>query len=281
VGATRPRSSNEIDIGLSSESAIIARPIVHREFDPSPINAILNHPEVFPFITLPDTECAADAAAAISDPRNVFLVVDGGCMFFEWQEPGLYEIHTNFIPGHRGKYAYHAIQEMFRWMFVRTDAMMILTRVPDSNAAAKSMARRCRFSFEFRRENIWPTTNGPVGMDYFALPYEEWAKSCGAFVQSGKFFHERLDHEFERHGRPAHDHPDEEAHDRLVGAAFEMILAGQPEKAVGLYNRWGRFAGYGPIALVSRNPAVVDIGEAVLLMDKPEFKVLKCRGPQQ
>lgn len=254
--------------------------VVRREFDAAPINAILNHPEVHPHISLPEAG-ANDASEAIADTKNVFLAVDGGCIFFHCQEPGLYEIHTNFLPSHRGKYAYDAIGQMFRWMFTRSDCMMLLTKVPAFNRAASGMARRCRFSLMFSRDKVWPTADGPVRMDYFSLAYEEWAKDSPWFLQSGQFFHNRLDFEFERHARPHHEHPDEDAHDRMAGAAFEMILGGQPEKAVGLYNRAAKFAGYGPIGLVSRNPPVVDIGEAVLLIDKPEFRVLTCRGAQQ
>lgn len=250
--------------------------IVRREFDPAPINAILNHPEVHPHIVLPEMG-ELDASGSIADPKNVFLVVDGGCMVFDWQEPGLYEIHTNFLPSHRGKYAYDAIQEMFRWMFTRTDCMELLTRVPEVNKAAEAMTRRCHFSLLFSRERAWPTTDGPVRMSYWSLGYEEWTRHASTLVESGRCFHDRLDLEYERHGKPTHEHPDEEAHDRIVGAAFEMILGGQPEKAVGLYNRYARFAGYGQIALRCITPPVIDIGEARLLINKPEFRVIECR----
>lgn len=214
-----------------------------------------------------------------SGRNNVILAVEGGCMLFHCQELGLYEIHTNFLPKpYRGKYAYDAIQEMFRWMFTRTDCTELLTRVPRVNKAADAMTRRCHFSPLFSREKIWPTADGPVGMDFWSLNYEEWVKWAPTLVESGRYFHDRLDLEYERLGNSAHEHPEEEAHDRIVGAAFETILGGQPKKAVDIYNRYARFAGYGQIALT---PPVIDIGEARLLINKPEFRVIECRGPQQ
>lgn len=254
----------------------MAEIVVRREFDAAPINAILNHPDVLPWVTLPGFE-TLDATALLADHNNILLMVEGGGLIFHRDEPGLYEIHTNFLPSHRGKYAYDAIVAMLRWMFVRTDCMMLQTRVPAHNKAARLMTERCGGHLVFSRERQWPTSDGPVRVDYFSLPYEEWAKGAPGLIESGKAYHDRLDHEYERHGRPAHDHDDEDCHFRYSGAAYEMILGGQPEKGVGLYNRWARFAGYAQIGLISRNPIVIDNGDALLVMDGPDFRVLKCR----
>jgi hypothetical protein len=63
---------------------------------------------------------------------------------------------------------------------------------------------------------------------------------------------------------------------------MEMLLGGQPEKAVMLYNLWARFAGYGIIGLISRNPLVIDMGEALIHVRPAEqtFKVIQCRSQQ-
>jgi hypothetical protein len=73
------------------------------------------------------------------------------------------------------------------------------------------------------------------------------------------------------------NHPQDDAHDRYVGACVETIYGGQPEKAVILYNRWARFAGYQPIALVSKSPLLIDIGTAILQVINESFQVVQCR----
>ena len=85
----------------------------------------------------------------------------------------------------------------------------------------------------------------------------------------------------DRHQVSFENHPNEECHDRYVGACVSMVLAGQPEKAVVLYNRWARFSGYAPITLVSRSPILIDIKTALLLVENDNFKVIQCRPPQQ
>jgi hypothetical protein len=56
-----------------------------------------------------------------------------------------------------------------------------------------------------------------------------------------------------------------------------LARGGQPEKGVILSNRWARFAGYAPIALISRSPLVIDIGDAVMQVQDYSFKVVKVR----
>src|SRR5581483_2128904 len=115
---------------------------------------------------------------------------------------------------------------------------------------------------------------------YFSMHYEDWVRKEDGLVEEGRKFHQRLDEEFKRHGVPHDKHPDEECHDRYVGAAVSMILKGQPEKAIVLYNRWARFAGYACISLVSRSPLLIDIGTALLMVENDNFKVIQCR-PQR
>jgi hypothetical protein len=134
-------------------------------------------------------------------------------------------------------------------------------------------------SLWFERKAVWPTKDGLVDMKFYVLSYMEWAKRCAKeLMESGREFHRRLIEERERLGHPEpKGHPDEEAHDLHVGSCIEMIHGGQVEKGVIVYNRWARFAGYGQIALLQRNPIVLDLGDCVLLVQDKSFKVISCR----
>jgi hypothetical protein len=114
------------------------------------------------------------------------------------------------------------------------------------------------------------------------MPLEAWMKNAAPeLIASGKHFHVTLDAERARLGQKDHvKHPDEDCHDLHAGCCLEMVYGGQPEKAVMLYNRWARFAGYGQIDLCARAPLVIDIGDAVLLINDKTFKVIKCRSAQ-
>ncbi len=251
------------------------KPLVERSFDASEINRIINMPVVFKMVALPGME-VIDLAPVISDPRNVLLMADGGGFLFAQDEPGIYEVHTNFLPGHRGRAVIDAAKAAATWMFTHTDAMILQTRVPLFNKAALRAITWCGFQFSFARPAAWPTNDGMADVNYYRLPYETWVETAD-LVDTGRLFHALLDAEFIRHGNPPHSHADDQSHDRFVGACFKTILAGQPEKAVNLYNRWARFSGYGQVGMTSRSPLILDIVDALLLIKDDSFKVIKCR----
>lgn len=266
----------------SSKTIVRTRHLVEviRCFDAAGVNPILNDPAVFPTITVPGLE-AFDVTEQIANPANYFLLIAGGCVIFTPDGPnsGLYEVHTNFLPDHRGAYAVAASLACYRWMFTHTDCMMLQTRVPAFNRAAERFCRMVGASLWFERQAVWPTETGLVDMKFYTLSYMEWAnKHSAPLIESGRRFHDRLMQERERLGSPdPHGHSDEDCHDLHVGACAEMIYGGQPDKAVQVYNRWARFAGYGQIALLMRDPVALDIGDAVLVVGDNTFKVVKVR----
>lgn len=246
---------------------------VERSFDVAAINALFNDPSVFPLVSIPDIE-AIDVNSIIADPRNVMLMSEGGGVLFCLHEPGAYEVHTAFIESYRGRHALKASLAAYRWMFTHTDCFTLLTKVPAINPAAENFCRLVGATREFARKAVWPTANGPVDLSFWSMRYDDWIRKTPSVKASGRAFHERLEQEFSRHGRQDEIHPDEECHDLHVGACAEMIYGGQIEKAIILYNRWASFAGYGPIGLVSREPVVIDIGNALLQITGDTFKVV-------
>jgi hypothetical protein len=217
-----------------------------------------------------------DVSTLIENPLNVFFSCEGGAIFYDWHEPGIYEVHTNFLSTHRGRYAMKAAMQAARWMFTRTDCMTILTKVPASNRAAAMFTAAAGGEKQFERKAIWPTKDGHVDMSYWSLRYDAWINRTPELIESGRWFHHRLEEEFLRHGHFEPQHEDEECHDLHVGACVEMLKGGQPVKAVALYNRWARFAGYGVIGLVAKEPLVVNIGNAIIQVDGDNFKVIRC-----
>lgn len=232
---------------------------------------------MFPLVSVPGVD-HLDVSALIADPRNVLLMGDGGGLLFIWHEPGVYEVHNNWLKAYRGRPALRATLAALRWMFTCTDCMVILTRVPAFNKPAERLAAFVGGTREFARKAVWPTPDGLIDMSFWALRYDDWLRRTPDLINAGRAFHARLDEEFARHGKTPVRHPDEDCHDLCVGALGETIFGGQPEKAIVLYNRWARFAGYGLVSLVARNPVIVDIGDAVLqATGDGTFKVLKCR----
>jgi hypothetical protein len=251
--------------------------MIRRSFDASEINPILNDPSVFAAIKLPGMKPDIDMSAIVSNPLNVLMMTEGGGIIFAQAEPGIYDVHTSFLENHRGRHAIRASREAYRWMFTHTDCMILQTRVPAFNKAAETFCRLVGATLEFTRKGSWPIEPEPADMTYWSLKYEDWARDAPTLVASGRSFHKRLDEEFAHHKALHENHPDEECHDRYVGACAEMIYGGQPEKAVVLYNRFARFSGYATISMVSRSPLLIDIWSALLLVEDSSFKVIQVR----
>jgi hypothetical protein len=257
-------------------SAALALPptnvTVRRTLDAAQINGIANHPEVRPHIGYPDLG-ALDFGQFLDNPLNHALAFEDGAFLFAHHEPGRYEVHTLILPKGRGAGVVPASIAAARFMFTATDATEILTKVAGSNKPADLMCRRVGFAPAFTRKAAWCDGSD---LTYFVLTLDAWRARDDLLLEEGWAFHAAIDAAKRACGSTLPTHPDDDAHDRAVGAACLMAKAGNSRKAIHLYNRWARFAGYQPGALINDAPATFDIGDAVIAFN-PDLEILKCR----
>jgi hypothetical protein len=246
--------------------------VLRRTMDAAFVNAVANDPTVRPLIGNPD-DGPLDFAAFLADPANVALTWEWGAFLFARHDPARYELHTLILPEGRGAGVLPAFADAARWVFTATDASELVTQVAGSNRAAGLMARRAGFRPIFEREGAW---HDGSGVTFFAFGLDDWRARDDTLALEGRAFHEALEAAKAAAGSTLPPHPDDEAHDRAVGAACLMAKAGNPRKAAHTYNRWARFAGYAPAALVAEAPPVFDIGEAVFAFT-PELEIMKCQ----
>lgn len=243
-----------------------------RTTDVAFVNSIVNHPDVFKFVSVPSQDYI-DTTPLVESEDNIVIGFEGGCIIFVMLEPGLYEVHSQFLKTHRGKYAFRCAKDAVEEMFLTTECMEIVTKVPEHNLAAKGLTRLVGFDLEFIRPKSYPVESGLVGCSFYSLSYAKWAKRS-KFHAVGKWFHDGLQTEKIRLGIQD-QHEDDDEHDNRVGIAIKMAQK-QPVKAVWLYNRWAKFAGYEQINLLNIDPLVVDIKEAVVKIGE-SIEVLKCQ----
>lgn len=239
--------------------------MIRRTLDPVFLNTVANHPEVFPWIGSPDD--SVDLTGAVQNPANITLEAEGGGWLLLRLEPGVYELHTLFLPEGRGKSYFIQAREALRYVFVNTDATEILTKCPDSNQAAGMAAGVVGFKEKFRREGVW--LDG-AGVSYRALTIEDWRERDVECLNAGRWFHAKLDALIEHH-----PHDEDVAHNRAVGASVLMARVGAVSKAVAFYNRWARFAGYQEAVQLGLN--MVDFAEAVIEIKGQDMAVLLQR----
>lgn len=229
------------------------------------LNELANHPSIDPWVR-GYMVGRIDLTAAAADPANVLLVGKHGAIIFVQLHPGLYEPHSFCLPEGRGSWMKAFAAACEHVVFCSTNCVEMLTRCPKGNLGARSLVRSLGWTYEFRSERGWVMEKDPVPASIFGLRIQDWAKKAPGLEERGHWFHERLEAEFESAGRKEPNHPDDHEHDRYVGLAYEMILGGQPEKALVFYRRWAMLAGYRPFEIVTREPLVVDIGTAQLLV---------------
>lgn len=247
--------------------------MLERHFTAEHINEIVNHPSIYPFIRGNHTG-PFDLGNVTSNPDNVCLVGEYGCVLFIKHQPGIYEFHTNVLPQARGELMMMGSQFAFNWMFTQTDAFELLTKCPHGNIPAKAGARATGCSLRFTTRPIWPAETKMVPVDVYSMIIQEWVKSANHLVAIGNSFHKSLDIEYNRLGINLSVHEEDDVHDRYVGATIEMMRFGQIGKAVNFYNRWASLSNYKKIGVISVDPLIIDIDECKLKIKKDSFEVL-------
>jgi hypothetical protein len=237
-----------------------------RTLDGTFLEEVANHPDVRPWIGGKDH---FNARQIVANPDHVTLQFDGGGFVFCKIAEGLYEAHTLFLPEHRGKDAVRCLREALRYMFTATECQEILTRVPDGNDRADGFARIAGGVEAYRLEHDPRFDGKPVSVR--ALSLDRWRAMDDECLKAGQEFHRILEAAGQHDG-----HPDEEAHDRAVGASVLMFRQNNFAKAVWAYNRWAAMAGYAQVEMASHSPVIISMGKVFVAMLDGRIEVLKC-----
>jgi hypothetical protein len=234
---------------------------ITREFKASRINSVLNHPEVRPWVA--DMSLGIiDISKQVANQNNVLLMGDYGGCFFSKMMDGFYEVHTQVLPEGRGAWAKDFLVAVRHYIFTRTDACEVLTRVPLEHKGAKAAAQSVGMKYEFSRQDGVVFGGKIMPVEIYSERIQDWAPTAPYLVDKGQWLHEQMATEAIRLNIPEPPHEDDENHNRYVGACLEMMYGGQYHKAVAFYNRWAAISRHAPISLVSTSPVVVkfDVG---------------------
>lgn len=238
--------------------------IVERQTDAKRLNEIANHPSVYPWVH-GSIVGELDLSDVVSRPGNIVLLGEHGGIVFHAMQLGLFEAHTLVLPEGRGAWTERAVWDCLHWMFTRSNAVEILTRIPKGNYAARALVKQIKGEFAWRAERGWVMDHEIIPADIFSMTLQHWLTVAPGLEKAGEWFHGRLEEEFERLGHTEPQHEDDATHDRYVGATVEMIRGGQIDKAIITYNRWAAVSGYNPVSVVSTSPLTLNIGNALVM----------------
>lgn len=250
--------------------------IMERSMDVAHFNTIANHPEVRPHL---GGDVPVDVTAILNDAKNYgFKTAHGGFVLTNLADrTGRYNVHSMFTPEGRGAEAIEAMRETSEYMFTRTDCTEGRTTVPVDNPSAFALARRGGFERRFGLARMPWATEETKAADFLALSLERWTMTALEPLKIGRWFHDALHRVKDASTSALVNHPEEEAHDRMVGAAVMMVMGGQVRKAVAFYNCWANMANYATIEVLSEQPAVIDVRDAIVEARPDGMQVLLCR----
>lgn len=245
------------------------------------VNALLEDETIRPFALFGASEDAT-ADEFMKDLANIAIIAEDeqgepqGAILFHFQEDGVYEVHTMARVLARGRPYLHAVKKALSAMFLCSGAMELYTRVPEGNDSALGLVRL----IHGRHEYDLPEGFAGLPCQYWALRWSDWLWGPGgeSLEARGRWFHDRLETQFAEQKREHTAHHDALAHDRMVGAATELVLNGVIAKGLVLYNRWARIAGFSPCSIIVQSPLVLNIGDALIQVDfaKRDFYLLEA-----
>lgn len=112
---------------------------LRRTFDPAFLNQVVNHADVRPWLGQ-DRASPISMDALVANFENIALVNEYGGFVFVKLGPGIYEVHTQFLPSGRGEKAVNAARQAARYMFKEAHASVLITDVPEDNSGALRLA---------------------------------------------------------------------------------------------------------------------------------------------
>lgn len=247
---------------------------VTRQTDAKFINMVANHPSVYDWVRGPLTS-ELDLRPIVEDISNVLLAGEHGVMMFIHKQMGVYEVHTAYLPEGRGEWGLEFAKKCFKWMFTRTPAIEINTRVPKGNLGALTLTRAMGMEKETQLKNGWILNDAPIPASVWSISVQKWLRDTGD-LDRGKWFVNHLAAEFAKHGSEQDYSEVPEDHLSHIGGAIEMIFGGQKEKGVIFYNRWAGMTGVLPLNIVTLNPLVIECQGALLKFRPNDFWIMSC-----
>jgi hypothetical protein len=158
--------------------------LIRRDTTGDICNAIINHADVRPGM-LSVASDVLDVRPLAHDPRSVFLIGEPafGCFLCYRVMDGVYEVHAGVLPGGRGPWCLEFGLSSVRHMFVSTDAIEILTRIPQGHIGTVALAKRTGFRERWTRPHIrFRGQDVPFGV--WSILMQEWWPSDEAEAES-------------------------------------------------------------------------------------------------
>jgi hypothetical protein len=220
---------------------------------------VLNAPEVREYVA-DMGDGYIDISSIVENPSTVLLAGEHGIFLLSKYYEGAYEVHSAVLRQGRGVWAKRAAEAVLHFMFTQTDCIEVITRVPQGHIAAKALTEAVGFHHHFTTPPECLFRSEKVPCHVYLLILMDWAMRAPGLEERGAQFHAWLNKQVTK-GIP---HDEDPAHNRVVGCALDMMMAGQIKKALIWYDRWALAARHPMISLVGENPPQVRFDAGIL-----------------
>lgn len=248
---------------------------VERSFDAERFNALINHPEVRPWVA-DMGDGVLDLSARVADFNNVLLVGEHGATLCFKLMPGIYEVHSQFLESGRGKYALDFVRAGSRWMFTHTDAYEIITRVPQTHKAATGLTIAAGMRLEMTVPDGCQFRGERVPVDIYSFRIQDWIVKARGLEEVGRKFHDDMLAAVRKAGITAPPHDDDPLHNKYVGAALEMFQSRQAVKGADFYNRYCQMVRHVTIELLALDPPTIRFDVGIMRLVDGKLEVAPC-----
>lgn len=226
--------------------------ITKREFSAEYLNQIANDPSVSYGAKLTGI---ADLSSLVADLRNVIITFNGGALLGLYKGDFTYEVHTMASKDGRGPILREAIKEALEYMFIQTACDRLITTAYKDNKAAVVLSEHY-----FQRRGETEETF------YYELSYQSWVEKSGLARDAGAAFH----------GAVETNLAEDAIHDAHVGGAMLLLKAGNPAKAIRMYNGWAVMSGYEQIFVLNALPLIASLGNMKLIYHNQKLEQIQC-----
>lgn len=142
--------------------------LVERTADAAAVNAVFNHPDVFPMLSL-GFEGPLDATPLIENPRNLCFIGEYGGAVLVWTGPGIYDAHDFILPEGRGRWAKAACRQILDLAFGAHGARMVWAQTPVENRACRMFNRILGFKSQGVEDAVLIPGTDPRRVEIFKM----------------------------------------------------------------------------------------------------------------
>ena len=137
-------------------------------------NLIVNHPDVFPLLSEDDNPI--DLRPLAQNPRARLLVgvPPLGTYVAARILDGVWEFHAGVLPEGRGAWNVEFSEAAIRYMFVETDAIELITRVPVTHLACLTLVKKFGFMPRWRGRDTVRWKGRETGYQVWSLTAMDW-----------------------------------------------------------------------------------------------------------